>query len=65
METIHVETEVQRRRRFSVEQKIRSVQETNQAFQFRILPKSMVFLLVCYFFGEIVWLKVEKSDCGR
>ena len=30
METIHVVTEVQRRRRFSVEQKIRCVQETNQ-----------------------------------
>jgi transposase len=30
METIHVVTEVQRRRHFSVEQKIRCVQETNQ-----------------------------------
>ena len=30
METIHVVTEVQRRRRFSVEKKIRCVQETNQ-----------------------------------
>ena len=30
METIQVVTEVQRRRRFSVEQKIRCVQETNQ-----------------------------------
>ena len=30
METIQVVTEVQRRRRFSVEQKIRCMQETNQ-----------------------------------
>jgi transposase len=30
METIRVVTEVQRRRRFSVEQKIRCVQESNQ-----------------------------------